>query len=61
MPYRKFHAIRHTFATEAIHRGMDMKDLQMLMGHADVQTTYIYVQSDNDAKRSAIDKMGELI
>lgn len=61
VPYRKFHAIRHTFATEAIRRGVDVKDLQLLMGHADIETTYIYVQSDDKQKRLAIEKMGSLV
>ena len=59
--YRKFHTIRHTFATEAIRRGVDVKDLQMLLGHSDVATTYIYVQSDDRSKREAIAKIGALI
>lgn len=59
--YRKFHTIRHTFATEAIRRGVDVKDLQMLLGHSDVATTYIYVQSDDSSKREAILKIGSLV
>lgn len=59
--YRKFHTIRHTFATEAIRRGVDVKDLQMLLGHSDVTTTYIYVQSDDASKREAILKIGSLV
>lgn len=61
VPYRKFHCIRHTFATEAIRRGVDVKDLQLIMGHSDIQTTYIYVQSDMNSKRRALEKMGEVI
>jgi len=61
IPYRKFHTIRHTFATEAIRSGVDVKDLQMLMGHADIQTTYIYVQPNDESKRNAIEKLGKLL
>ena len=61
VPYRKFHAIRHTFATEAIRRGVNVKDLQALLGHSDIETTYIYVQADAESQRSAIEKMGEVI
>lgn len=59
--YRKFHAIRHTFGTEAIRRGVNVKDLQMLMGHADITTTYIYVHSDEKSKSDAVNLMGDLI
>ena len=61
VPYKKFHAIRHTFATEAIQRGVPVKDLQMLMGHADISTTYIYVHSTMETKRSAIELIGEMM
>lgn len=61
VPYRKFHTIRHTFATEAIRRGVDVKDLQLLMGHSDIEITYIYVQSDEESRRNAIDKIGNII
>lgn len=61
VPYRKFHAIRHTFATEAIRRGVDAKDLQMLLGHSDIETTYIYVQSDDTSKREAIQRIGAMM
>lgn len=61
VPQRKFHAIRHTFATEAIRHGVDVKDLQLLMGHSNLQTTYIYVQSDNASRKNAIEKMGAIM
>lgn len=61
VPYKKFHAIRHTFATEAIQRGVPVKDLQMLMGHADIATTYIYVHSTTETKRNAIELIGEMM
>ena len=59
--YRKYHAIRHTFATEALRQGINIKDLQMLMGHADIQTTLLYVQSSDESKREAINSMVSLV
>jgi site-specific recombinase XerD len=61
IPYKKFHAIRHTFATEAIRRGVPVKDLQMLMGHSDIATTYIYVHATEGTKREAIELIGEMM
>lgn len=61
VPHKKFHAIRHTFATEAIRCGVDVKDLSRLLGHSNVQTTYIYVQSDDESRRAAIEKMGAMM
>ena len=42
VPYRKFHTLRHTFATRCLMSGMDAKTLSELLGHADVKTTLNY-------------------
>ena len=47
------HALRHTYATRAIERGMQPKVLQKLLGHASIKTTmdrYVHVTDDSMAK-----------
>lgn len=36
------HTFRHTFATELLRRGNDIRTVQTLLGNADVRTTQIY-------------------
>lgn len=38
------HRIRHTFATNALDKGMEITSLQSLLGHSSVDTTMIYAK-----------------
>ncbi len=54
----KFHTLRHTFATNCIEAGMDIKSLSEILGHADVSVTLnIYVHSSDKIKRKYLDKI----
>lgn len=59
--YRSFHALRHTYATRCIERGVDVKSVSELLGHSDVRTTLrLYVHSSMDYKRKAVESIGFL-
>ena len=49
------HALRHTYATRAIERGVQPKALQMLLGHSSLKTTMDrYVHVTDDSKKQAV-------
>ena len=51
------HALRHTYATRAIERGVMPKVLQKLLGHASIKTTMDrYVHVTDDSMRNAVNQ-----
>lgn len=50
------HTIRHTIATHWLENGMDLKTIQMLLGHTSLATTTIYTHVSPKLKRKVYDK-----
>ena len=59
---RGVHALRHTFATQWVQSGADLKTLSEILGHANVAfTMQKYVHSDTNIKRQGMTTMAEII
>lgn len=53
-----FHALRHTFATEAIRNGMNAKSLSEILGHSSVKITLErYVHPSFEQKKQEMEKL----
>ncbi len=51
------HVLRHTFATEALRRGMSLPALQRLLGHSDIKVTQLYLHLLDDDIRAEYERV----
>ena len=59
VPYRSVHSFRHTFATNLIQAGVDVKVVSQLLGHSSVKITYdTYVHMGVDRAIEAVKRIG---
>ena len=58
--YKKWHSLRHSYASLLFQAGADIKTVQELLGHADINTTsQIYVHVFPQTKKQAVNLLNE--
>jgi len=55
------HKLRHTSATHSLRARSNLRAVQELLGHADIQTTARYLYSDTRTKQAAVAKLRKLL
>lgn len=51
------HLLRHTFATSLLRTGADLREVQELLGHANLQTTATYLHVEVGRMKKAVDRL----
>ena len=55
------HCLRHSYATWLLDAGVSIQTVRKLLGHASISTTQIYVHSNSDQDRIAVDRLEVLL
>ena len=52
------HTLRHTKAMHLLQSGVPLVTIKDVLGHADVRSTEVYVETNLEAKRRALEEAG---
>jgi integrase len=60
VPYKKFHALRHTYATQLLKSGSQLITVSRLLGHSSIKTTEIYAHVLESTKIKDVESLNIL-
>lgn len=60
VPYKKFHALRHTYATQLLKSGSQLLTVSRLLGHSSIKTTEIYAHVLESTKIKDVENLNTL-
>lgn len=58
--YKKFHALRHTYATRLFESGTSILTVSRLLGHGSIKTTEIYTHVLGDIKEKEVECLNDM-
>ncbi len=61
VPHKKFHSIRHTYASMLLSKGVDIETVAELMGHSAISITQIYLHSSSKSKNKSVNKLNSIL
>ena len=53
------HCCRHTYVSQLVALGVDLKTIQSIVGHADVDMTLYYAHAQESSRQDAVDRFSE--
>lgn len=56
----RFHDLRHTFASQLVMKGANLKEVQELLGHKDIKMTMRYAHLSQESKKKAVNLLNGL-
>ena len=61
MPYKKFHSLRHTYATRLFENDVSIVTVSRLLGHSSIKTTEIYTHVLEDIKQKEVQCLNNML